>query len=56
MKTNVSSETWCERCAEDLDPNTKYEIEGAWGVPSGEFMCQQCAEAEFDSYMESRIS
>jgi hypothetical protein len=47
---------WCERCEDDLDLKNKYELEGPWGVPSGSFVCESCAEAEFDSYMESRIA
>lgn len=47
---------WCERCEQDLDENTKHEQEGPWGIPSGVFICESCAEGAFDSYMESRIA
>lgn len=52
----MMNQDWCYQCEEDLDPNNKYELEGAWGAPSGDFVCEPCAEGAFDSYMESRIA
>ena len=47
---------FCFRCDAPLgDRDDKYELDGGWGVPSGDFECEVCAESRFDSYMESRV-
>ena len=44
----------CYKCEGSLDPDTSYEIIDAWQKSMGS-LCEPCAEADFDSYMESRV-
>jgi len=44
----------CYKCEAELDPDTSYEVIDAWDKSIGS-LCEPCAEADFDSYMESRV-
>lgn len=44
----------CYKCEGELDPDTSYEVINGAGNSDG-FMCEPCAEADFDSYMEASV-
>lgn len=47
---------YCFRCDAPLgDNDEKYQLDSGWSAPSDEFECENCAEASFDAYMESRV-
>lgn len=44
----------CYKCERELNPYTSYEVIDGIGKPLGQ-LCEPCAEADFDSYMEARV-
>jgi hypothetical protein len=47
---------YCFTCDVPLgDRDEKYELDGGWGVPSGDFECERCAETRFEFYAESMV-
>jgi hypothetical protein len=45
----------CYYCDRDLTGLEKWELDGGWNTRSGNFICEPCAERQFDDYMEARI-
>ena len=44
----------CYKCEGELDPDTSYEVIDGMGKSMGQ-LCEPCAEADYDSYMEASV-
>jgi len=50
------NQEYCFRCeAPFSEGDEKYQLESGWNVPSDDYECEDCAQARFDAYMESRV-